>query len=48
MEKTTITLSKDTKARLATLKTHPRQGYEEVVVKLLDEHDKAHQEEVNG
>lgn len=36
MEKTTITISKDTKARLDALKAHPRQSYEEIVVKLLE------------
>lgn len=36
MEKTTITLSKETKARLDALKKHPRQSYEEVIVNLLE------------
>ena len=35
MEKTTITLSKETKARLDALKAHPRQSYEEVINNLL-------------
>jgi predicted CopG family antitoxin len=36
MKKTTITISKPTKNRLDTLKKHPRQSYEEVIVQLLD------------
>jgi hypothetical protein len=34
---TTITVSKRSKARLDALKAHPRQSYEEVIAKLLDE-----------
>ena len=36
MEKTTITISKGTKAQLDALKAHPRQSYEEIIVKLLE------------
>jgi len=34
--KTTITLHKSTLKRLAELKVHPRQSYEEVILKLLE------------
>jgi len=34
---TSITISEHLKERLKSLKTHPRQSYEEVIVKLLDE-----------
>lgn len=34
---TTITISKDLKERLQALKSHPRQSYEEVIVRLLEE-----------
>ncbi len=33
---TTIKMSKDVVKELSTLKIHPRQAYEEVVVELLD------------
>ena len=45
MEKTTITISKGTKAQLDALKAHPRQSYEEVIVRVLDELDKRVEEE---
>ena len=34
---TTITISKDLKERLQSLKSHPRQSYEEVIKKVLEE-----------
>jgi len=37
MEKTTIVLSKDFVKQLEKLKIHPRQSYEEVIIKLLGE-----------
>ena len=40
MEKTTITLSQETKARLEALKAHPRQSYEEVIARMLNEQEK--------
>ena len=33
---TTIKMSKDVVKELSTLKIHPRQAYEEVVIELLD------------
>ncbi len=33
---TTIKMSKDVVKKLSTLKIHPRQAYEEVVIELLD------------
>ena len=36
----TITISVDLKGRLKSMKTHPRQSYEEVIVRVLDERDK--------
>lgn len=33
---TTITISKDLKERLQSLKSHPRQSYEEVIEKMLE------------
>lgn len=35
-----IRLSEETKKRLDSLKVHPRQSYEEVINKLVDEHNK--------
>ena len=40
MEKTTITLSQETKARLEALKAHPRQSYEEVIARMLNEQER--------
>jgi len=34
--KTTVTLHKSTLKRLAELKVHPRQSYEEVMLRLLE------------
>lgn len=34
---TTITISIGLKERLKSLKAHPRQSYEEVILKMLDE-----------
>jgi hypothetical protein len=34
---TTITISKPLKERLDALKAHPRQTYEELITKILDE-----------
>jgi len=34
--KTTVTLHKSTLKKLAELKVHPRQSYEEVILKLLE------------
>jgi predicted CopG family antitoxin len=34
---TTITVSEELKERLKARKAHPRQSYEEVIVRLLDE-----------
>jgi len=34
--KTTVTLHKSTLRRLAELKVHPRQSYEEVILELLE------------
>lgn len=42
---TSITLSEDLKGRLKSMKTHPRQSYEEVIVRVLDELDKMVEEE---
>ena len=36
MKKTTIAISKETKEKLDRLKIHPRQSYEEVILKLLE------------
>jgi predicted CopG family antitoxin len=35
-EVTTIKISKDLVSRLSSLKVHPRQAYEEVILKLLE------------
>ena len=37
---TTIKISKPVVEELSTLKVHPRQSYEEVIVKLLENHKK--------
>ena len=34
---TTITISEELKGRLKSMKTHPRQSYEEVIKKVLEE-----------
>jgi len=39
-EITTIKLSKKVVEELSKLKIHPRQAYEEVIVKLLEKHGK--------
>ena len=39
-ERTTITVHKSTLKRLAKLKIHPRQSYEEVILKLLEVYEK--------
>lgn len=36
----TITISEELKGRLKSMKTHPRQSYEEVITRVLDERDK--------
>jgi len=41
----TITISEDLKGRLKSMKAHPRQSYEEVIVRVLDELDKRVEEE---
>jgi predicted CopG family antitoxin len=41
----TITISEDLKGRLKSMKAHPRQSYEEVLVRVLDELDKRVEEE---
>lgn len=37
---TTIKISKEVAGRLSLLKVHPRQAYEEVIVKLLENYKK--------
>ena len=39
LEVTTIKLTKKTVEFLAKLKVHPRQSYEEVILKLITEHE---------
>jgi predicted CopG family antitoxin len=41
----TITISEELKGRLKAMKAHPRQSYEEVIVRVLDELDKRVEEE---
>jgi predicted CopG family antitoxin len=36
MKRTTIQLREETKRKLERLKIHPRQSYEEVILKLLE------------
>jgi predicted CopG family antitoxin len=36
----TITISEELKGRLKSMKAHPRQSYEEVITRVLDERDK--------
>lgn len=37
--KTSVTLSSDTKDRLASARVHPRESFDQAVNRLLDEHD---------
>ena len=37
---TTIKISKDVVEQLSDLKVHPRQSYEEVIIKLLEDYKK--------
>ncbi len=37
-EYTTILVDKDLKAKLDTLKVHPRESYRELILRLVDEH----------
>ena len=40
MEKTTIKVSKETVKLINSLKIHPRQANEEIILKLIKEHKK--------
>ena len=44
---TTVKISKKTLELLSKLKIHPRQPYEEVVLKLILEHEEAKKKEIN-